>query len=192
MAHVSGTAGWPDDRSAGNGKAGRELAAALAELRRERRGPPGDLRGRRHLRPGRRRRGNAGRHPQVSATSHELKADVVKVGCIGLCSDGAAGGRAAARAHPRVLQAASPQDKVAGAAGRHAGRRQVPEELVLGQHRDELWSPGRTCPTSTSIPFFAPQTRWVLANCGMIDPSQIDEYIARGGYQALARMPHAT
>ena len=36
-------------------------------------------------------------------------------------------------------------------------------------------------------PFFAPQTRWVLANCGLIDPSQIDEYIARGGYQALAK-----
>ncbi len=34
-------------------------------------------------------------------------------------------------------------------------------------------------------PFFAPQTRWVLANCGLIDPAQIDEYIARGGYAAL-------
>jgi NADH:ubiquinone oxidoreductase subunit F (NADH-binding) len=36
-------------------------------------------------------------------------------------------------------------------------------------------------------PFFAPQTRWVLANCGLIDPAQIDEYIAHGGYQALAK-----
>ena len=36
-------------------------------------------------------------------------------------------------------------------------------------------------------PFFAPQTRWVLANCGVIDPAEIDEYIAHGGYQALAR-----
>ena len=35
-------------------------------------------------------------------------------------------------------------------------------------------------------PFFAPQTRWVLANCGIIDPTNIDEYIARGGYRALA------
>ena len=34
-------------------------------------------------------------------------------------------------------------------------------------------------------PFFAPQTRWVLANCGLIDPAEIDEYIARGGYGAL-------
>ena len=33
-----------------------------------------------------------------------------------------------------------------------------------------------------------PQTRWVLANCGLIDPSEIDEYIARGGYRALAKV----
>ncbi len=37
-------------------------------------------------------------------------------------------------------------------------------------------------------PFFAPQTRWVLANCGVIDPRRIEEYIARGGYSALRRM----
>lgn len=36
-------------------------------------------------------------------------------------------------------------------------------------------------------PFFAPQTRWVLANCGLIDPNSIDEYVARGGYQALSK-----
>jgi len=35
-------------------------------------------------------------------------------------------------------------------------------------------------------PFLAPQTRWVLANCGVIDPSNIDEYLAFGGYLALA------
>jgi hypothetical protein len=34
-------------------------------------------------------------------------------------------------------------------------------------------------------PFFAPQTRWVLANCGIIDPASIEEYIARGGYKAV-------
>ena len=34
-------------------------------------------------------------------------------------------------------------------------------------------------------PFFAPQTRWVLANCGRIDPSNMDEYIAYGGYRSL-------
>jgi len=36
-------------------------------------------------------------------------------------------------------------------------------------------------------PFFAPQTRWVLANVGVIDPSSIDEYIAFGGYRAFSQ-----
>ena len=36
-------------------------------------------------------------------------------------------------------------------------------------------------------PFFAPQTRWVLQHCGIIDPTRIDEYIARGGFQAFAK-----
>ncbi len=35
-------------------------------------------------------------------------------------------------------------------------------------------------------PFFAPQTRWVLANCGLIDPTSVDEYLVHGGYHALA------
>ena len=34
-------------------------------------------------------------------------------------------------------------------------------------------------------PFFGPQVRWVLEQVGQIDPSRIDEYIARGGYKAF-------
>ncbi len=38
-----------------------------------------------------------------------------------------------------------------------------------------------------SIPFFALQHKIVLRNCGEIDPASIDEYIARDGYEAMAR-----
>ncbi len=37
------------------------------------------------------------------------------------------------------------------------------------------------------IPFFALQQKIVLRNCGEIDPGNIDEYIARDGYEALAK-----
>ncbi|MBR4953360.1 MAG: NADH-quinone oxidoreductase subunit F, partial [Oscillospiraceae bacterium] len=37
------------------------------------------------------------------------------------------------------------------------------------------------------VPFFAKQLRIALQNCGVIDPENIDEYIARGGYQALGK-----
>ncbi|HHY38010.1 MAG TPA: NADH-quinone oxidoreductase subunit NuoF [Clostridia bacterium] len=38
------------------------------------------------------------------------------------------------------------------------------------------------------IPFFKHQERVVLRNCGLIDPESIEEYIARDGYQALAKV----
>lgn len=37
------------------------------------------------------------------------------------------------------------------------------------------------------IPFFGKQVRRVLANCGRIDPTQIDDYIAVGGYRAISK-----
>lgn len=36
--------------------------------------------------------------------------------------------------------------------------------------------------------FFTKQVRIVLENCGMIDPTSIDEYIRRGGYEALRKV----
>ena len=37
------------------------------------------------------------------------------------------------------------------------------------------------------IPFYAKQERRVLANCGRIDPTKIEQYIVAGGYQALVK-----
>jgi len=38
------------------------------------------------------------------------------------------------------------------------------------------------------IPFYKKQMRIILRNCGLIDPENIEEYIARDGYQALAKV----
>jgi len=37
------------------------------------------------------------------------------------------------------------------------------------------------------IPFYQKQVKRVLANCGRIDPTRIEHYIAAGGYQAIAK-----
>ena len=42
-------------------------------------------------------------------------------------------------------------------------------------------------PKQEDIPFYKKQTRLVLKNCGHIDAEHIGEYIALGGYQALAK-----
>ena len=43
------------------------------------------------------------------------------------------------------------------------------------------------CPHPSDIPFLNQQTRIVLENCGNIDAESIDEYIAVGGFQAMAK-----
>ena len=44
---------------------------------------------------------------------------------------------------------------------------------------------GQRRPTSTSS---SGRTKIVLRNCGAIDPQRIEDYIARDGYQALAKV----
>jgi NADH-quinone oxidoreductase subunit F len=46
---------------------------------------------------------------------------------------------------------------------------------------------GTSCPTTEEIPFYSRQSRFVLRQCGQIDPESLPEYIAIGGYQAARR-----
>ncbi len=120
--------------------------------------------------------------------ANSVAADIVEVGCIGLCAvepivDIQMPGRArvsfqevAAEGVPALLESVM----VNGV---------VPLDKVLGQHRPAAGADAASWPGAAWLdehPFFAPQTRWVLANCGIIDPARIDEYIARGGYAAMA------
>jgi len=52
--------------------------------------------------------------------------------------------------------------------------------VASGQARDGV-------PELTSLDFWKVQTRRLMANCGVIDPENIDHYIARGGYEGLAK-----
>jgi NADH-quinone oxidoreductase subunit F len=42
-------------------------------------------------------------------------------------------------------------------------------------------------PFYDDVPFYSKQMRITLRNCGIIDPENIEEYIARGGYNGLAK-----
>jgi NADH-quinone oxidoreductase subunit F len=67
----------------------------------------------------------------------------------------------------------------------------VEETLVKGRIVPRLTykepSGHKAVPFYGEIPFYRKQLRILLRNCGMIDPEVIDEYIARDGYQGLAR-----
>ena len=41
--------------------------------------------------------------------------------------------------------------------------------------------------TNDEVPFYKKQVRRVLARCGLVDPENINEYIAMDGYQGLAK-----
>ncbi|MDP2887225.1 MAG: NADH-ubiquinone oxidoreductase-F iron-sulfur binding region domain-containing protein [Ignavibacteria bacterium] len=68
----------------------------------------------------------------------------------------------------------------------------VEEHLIKGRPVKELlYTPPKEktpIPKMSDIPFFADQTLIVLRNRGLINPEIIDEYIARGGYEAIAKV----
>ena len=67
----------------------------------------------------------------------------------------------------------------------------VQEHLLKGRPVERLLyrrpATGELLPTLDQIDFFSKQQKIVLRNCGVIDPANVEEYIARDGYQALAK-----
>lgn len=67
----------------------------------------------------------------------------------------------------------------------------VREHIVKGRPVERLLhrsADGTLAPNLASIDFFKKQVKVVLRNCGVIDPENINEYVARDGYEALARV----
>ena len=66
----------------------------------------------------------------------------------------------------------------------------VEETVVKGKVIQRLLYPmekGKQVRSESRIPFYRLQKRHVSENCGEIDPNDIQDYIAAGGYQALAK-----
>jgi len=113
-----------------------------------------------------------------------IDADIIEVGCIGLCA-----------AEPIVDIKIPGKERISFQKVTHKKivdllegtlRGYIHDEAVLGQFEthvgNEKWS---GVPNLNDHPFFKPQVRIVLENCGIINPIDIEEYIARGGYKAL-------
>ncbi len=108
--------------------------------------------------------------------------DVVEVGCLGMCyaevlvelrgKDG-----------KRVLYQGVEPRHVADLIKSQLVQGAVYEPLALAvmEGTDAL------VPAFAELPMIKPQVRIVLRNCGVIDPTDIDHYLARGGYSGMAR-----
>ncbi len=115
----------------------------------------------------------------------DLRAEIVDVGCIGLCVeeplvDVQLPGR------PRLSFPRVAEKDVDGLLDAVFGGTAWPI-APLAQFRQDGTSSWPGVAFLDEHPFFAPQKRLVLAGCGLVDPASLDEYMARGGYAALAQ-----
>lgn len=115
-------------------------------------------------------------------------ADVLEVGCVGLCSAEPVV-EMQIKGRPSVMFGSVNTDGAAEMA-LSAAKGEIPGGVdMIGQRRPEgsqvEW---KDVPFIDEHPFFGPQMRWVLKDCGLIDPVSLDDYIARGGYKAFASL----
>ncbi|MFZ4706109.1 MAG: NADH-ubiquinone oxidoreductase-F iron-sulfur binding region domain-containing protein [Bacteroidales bacterium] len=118
-------------------------------------------------------------------TEKQLEAEVIEVGCIGLCSsepllDVQLPGKARISFHHVT------SDKVEAILD-DVFNGGLPPNNVLGQFHNPLHHEWPGIPILEDSSFFKLQQRLVLKNCGRIDPSSLHDYIARGGYFAFLK-----
>ncbi|HVP13691.1 MAG TPA: NADH-quinone oxidoreductase subunit NuoF [Phycisphaerae bacterium] len=116
---------------------------------------------------------------QIEQQGLQDEIKVIESGCLGPC---AVGPVAAVYPDGVFYQGIRPDDAA----------EIVEEHLLKGRVVDRLVhkaaGTGESVPGLHEIGFFKKQVKIVLRNCGIIDPMRIEEYIARDGYQALARV----
>ncbi len=118
---------------------------------------------------------------------HNMSAQIVPVGCIGLCSsepiiDVKMAGKS------RVSFECVTEENVVELLEPLFLQQKLPDSHILGQYRGadrELWD---GAPFLDEHPFFIHQKRIVLQNCGIINPENIQDYLAKGGYQTLKKV----
>ena len=107
------------------------------------------------------------------------KVEVVLTGCHGLCQEGPI-----AVVHPKgVFYPRLKARDMAEIVATSVVGDDVVERLL---YRDP--ATGDAIALEKDVPFYAGQTRIVRAENGYIDPTSIDDYLARGGYTALAKV----
>ena len=116
---------------------------------------------------------------QIAKKGLDREVKVVRTGCFGLCEAGPVvivypEGTFYSRIRP---------DDVDEIVSEHLLKGRVVQHLVYKEKADE-----EQHVTLDNIDFYRPQMRLALRNCGVIDPENIDEYIAFDGYKALAKV----
>ena len=108
--------------------------------------------------------------------------DIFEVGCLGMCYAEVLV-EIRGRDGKRILYQGVEPRHVEALVEAHLGRGEVYLPLALAM----MTGTGDDIPAFAALPMIQPQVRIVLRNCGIIDPTNIDHYLARGGYSGMAR-----
>lgn len=104
---------------------------------------------------------------------------IIQTGCLGLCAKGPV-----VVVHPgSVYYEEVDPEKVEAIVNEHIVGGVPADKYMLKEETTD----GSPAKTMTESDFYTKQERIALRNCGIIDPENIDEYIATGGYEALGR-----
>ncbi|MEI7529851.1 MAG: NADH-ubiquinone oxidoreductase-F iron-sulfur binding region domain-containing protein [Elusimicrobiota bacterium] len=120
----------------------------------------------------------------------KIQADVLEVGCIGYC---AAEPLLDVRLPdmPRVSFERAKAETVGAILDSVFTKRAPLKDNLLFQFDLEGGKKWPGVPLMSEHPFFKDQVRFVLKNCGLVNPVSIQEYIARGGYSAFLKSLHS-
>ncbi|MCI6378311.1 MAG: NADH-quinone oxidoreductase subunit NuoF [Clostridiales bacterium] len=116
---------------------------------------------------------------QIERNGLDREVKVVRTGCFGLCE---AGPVVIVYPEGTFYSRIRPED-VDEIVSEHLLKGRIVQHLVYKEKADE-----EQHVTLDNIDFYRPQKRLALRNCGVIDPENIDEYIAFDGYKALAKV----
>ena len=108
----------------------------------------------------------------------EKEIQVVSTGCFGFCEKGPV---------VKILPDNTFYVQVQAADAREI----IEEHIIKGRKVEHLLytapETGKKVPDSKNMDFYKKQVRIALRNCGFINPENIDEYVARDGYAAMAK-----
>ena len=118
---------------------------------------------------------------QEECIKNDIECKLVKVGCIGLCY-----------AEPiiTIIKANNPPvfyGNVTVELAKELVHKYIDGEDPLEDHALGTIGKGKmeNIPNLWTLPVLKPQVRRILRNCGLIDPRNINHYLAKGGYSGL-------
>ena len=119
---------------------------------------------------------------EIKAQGLEKEVNVIRTGCFGLC---ALGPIMVVYPEGAFYSRVTPED-VPEIVSEHLLKGRIVKRLLY----QETVVDDNTTKSLNETTFYAKQMRIALRNCGVINPENIDEYIAQDGYAALGKVPH--